>query len=138
MKPLFDPSYRAMVARTRKKEARQRRIVRYRLLFWLLPLSVGVPVMMTGFDGAADLKALIPTVLIGMLLLAVLGYCDSLLKTESNRLDDTEEHSWEGFGTLATYVSIQLLILGLVGLAGYFVHITTEPEKPPGWKAPRF
>jgi hypothetical protein len=136
MKPLFDQSYREMVERTRKKEARQRRIVRYRLLFWLLPLSVGVPVMMTGFDGAASLGELIPAVLIVMFALAVLGYCDSLLKTESNRLNDTEEHPWEGIGTLATYVLMQFLILVLVGLAGYFVDVSTEPERPPGWKAP--
>jgi hypothetical protein len=138
MKPLFDQSYREMVERTRKKEARQRRIVRYRLLFWLLPLPFGLSVMIGFFEGTAGLSGLFKASLVLMGPLAVLGLIDYLLKNASNRQSHTEEHPWEGFGTVAGYVLVQLLILMSLVLAGYFVNITTEPERPPGWKAPMY
>ena len=91
--------------------------------------------VMLELGGWVGLRELVPQVLMVMLALAALGFIDSLLKTESNR-PQTVEHPLEPVGTLATFVLVQFLILASLVSARELIHVSTEPERPPGEKAP--
>ena len=136
MKTRFDSSYRELGERARAEEERQRRILRCRLLLWLLPSPFWFLMVMLDLGGWVGLRELVPEVLMVMLALAALGFIDSLLKTDSNRPSQTVEHPWEPVGTVATFVLVQFMILASLVSARELIHVSTEPERPPGEKAP--
>lgn len=87
-KPLFDQAYRDILEKTRQAEARQRRILRYRLLIWCLPWCPPAPfvLILTGFmlegRGGAGAWALVATLV--MPVLAILAMIDHRMKCDAD------------------------------------------------------
>ena len=120
-KPLFGQAYRELLERTRQAEARQRRILRHRLVIWCLPWGLPIPFLLNPnlsmLTGDADLAVIATGAICLIPVLGMLGALDYQMKCDAGLEEggprDSRLFRWMGFfsiSQLAIALGLALLL----------------------------